>query len=80
MTTVKFAERQAEVVFCQTKKTFSLMLVFEFILNLNIPEALTRVQSIMIELRNSFELPILNEFLKIIIYTAIKLWIVKDLL
>jgi len=79
MTTVKFAESQAEVVFCQTKKTFSLMLVFEFLLNLNISEALTRVESTMITLHNSSELPIFNDFLKII-YTAIKPWIVKDLL
>lgn len=43
MTTVKFAERPA-VLFCQTKKTFSLMLVFEFILNLNISETLTGVE------------------------------------
>lgn len=56
------------------------MSVFEFILHSNISQALTRIESLMIRLCNSFELPIFNDFFKNIIYTATKPWTVKDLL
>lgn len=55
MTSIKSADRQAEAGLCWQRK-LSVTLVFELILNLNIAEALARLEA-MITFHNSFEQP-----------------------